>query len=345
MLYLEAVAQDNSWWRLIILAGLAIPITAILAEKVSSTVLLALITGGVVVGTAAFIARSPIGEAIAERIRQKTLQSAPKGLRNETDAKPDLESVILEHLADSIAPERNRSRSSLERKKLEEAFLEKVLKELIPKTDRSASGENRQNVSKDFPEGIIAIMFTDMENFTELIERGDEEAYRILKRHNNIITESASQWNGRVVKGYGDGFMIAFPSVRRAVYSAISIQSLLQTHNSKFPSDERIRVRVGIDAGEPIREGDDYIGRAVNRAARIADAASGGQIYVSDMVRQLVGPIQDLQYIDRGTHTLKGFKEQQQLFEIGRIEALSHPLDSEIDRGIAELEKRVIDMP
>jgi class 3 adenylate cyclase len=299
------------WWKYLILSIFGIGIVEGM-RHLETEALLALFLGSSFVAATWLITRSSIGEAIADRIRNSSKN-------------PSINDAIAEHIRGKTL-----------------AQLDKMDKpDLISQPDKLFSKGDKKKIESDFPEGIIAIMFTDMENFTGLIERGDEEAYRLLKKHNQLIHESAKQWKGHVVKGYGDGFMVAFPSARRAVYAAISIQQLLENQNCNLMADEQIHVRIGIDAGEPIKEGDDYIGRAVNRAARISALASGKQIYVSDTVRQLVGPIQNLQYIDLGDQSLKGFKDQHQIFEISRVEALAHPLDSEIDRGIAELEKRV----
>ncbi len=105
--------------------------------------------------------------------------------------------------------------------------------------------------------------------------------------------------------------MIAFPSARKAVLCAADIQDALARYNET--NREKIKVRIGINSGEPIKEGEDFIGRTVNLASRIVDQAKGGQIYVSDVVKNLAGEIKGLQYIDKGQHDLKGFTEPQRL--------------------------------
>jgi class 3 adenylate cyclase len=263
--------------------------------------LIALIAGGALVGTTALITRSSIGEAIAEYIR----------------AKARLKGSALEE------------------------YIQEAVRQELRSQQRRLSIEERKRLQTDFPGGIVVIMFTDMKDFTRYVERGDEQAYRVLQRHNQIIREAAERCGGRVVKSYGDGFMIAFSSARRAVFAAAGIQDLLCSYNRDRPLEEQIHVRIGLDAGEPLRDGDDYIGRAVNLAARITAIAEGGQVLISATVRQLAGPLQGLQYIDRGLHQIKGFSERQRLYEVSRIEALAYPLDSEIEEGLAELERRV----
>ncbi len=84
-------------------------------------------------------------------------------------------------------------------------------------------------------------------------------------------------------------------------------------------SDTPIRIRVGINAGEPIAEDDDLYGTAVIQAARVMGIADGGQILVTDTVRNLVAG-KDYRFSDHGTHDLKGFEEPARLFEVSWID-------------------------
>ena len=85
-------------------------------------------------------------------------------------------------------------------------------------------------------------------------------------------------------------------------------------------ADEPIRVRIGLNAGEPIAEDDDLFGTAVNEAARITATAEGGEILVSNVVRELAKG-KDFLFADRGETTLKGFDEPVRLYELRWREA------------------------
>jgi len=115
----------------------------------------------------------------------------------------------------------------------------------------------------------------------------------------------------------GDGFMIAFYSARKAVSCAVDIQRELQEFNRENPERQH-KVRIGLNLGEVIIEEEDYFGSAVVIAARILDESSGGQILVSDLLRQVAdGPSNSEQeYSDFGRRTLKGFEEGEQIFEV-----------------------------
>ena len=116
----------------------------------------------------------------------------------------------------------------------------------------------------------------------------------------------------------GDGFMASFGSATRALECAVALQRAFEEHNQS--ATEAIRVRVGLNAGEPIAEDDpggrsDLFGTAVNLAARIAAKADAGEILVADVVRQLVAG-KDFLFNDRGEQALRGFEDPVRVFEV-----------------------------
>jgi class 3 adenylate cyclase len=161
---------------------------------------------------------------------------------------------------------------------------------------------------------VRTIVFTDVEASTALNERlGDEGARKVLREHERLTREALSEHGGSEVKAMGDGFMAWFPSATRAVECAIALQRAFASRNDT--SVEPIRVRVGINAGEPIAEGDDLFGASVIATARIAAQAKGGQILASDAVRQLLAG-KGFTFTAQGEHALKGFEEPVRLFEV-----------------------------
>src|SRR4029450_8562542 len=91
---------------------------------------------------------------------------------------------------------------------------------------------------------------------------------------------------GVEVSTHGDAFFVAFRSPAGAVRAAVAAQRALAAHD--WSPGPAVRVRMGVHTGEGTRGGDDYVGIDVHRAARIADAAHGGQVIVSDATRGLV---------------------------------------------------------
>ena len=110
---------------------------------------------------------------------------------------------------------------------------------------------------------------------------------------------------GFEVKSQGDGFMVAFSSARRAVDCAIAIQRAFAAQGEETP-DEAIRVRIGLHTGEAIRERDDFFGRNVILAARIAAQAAGGEILVSSLLKQLTESSGDVRFGEAREVNLKG---------------------------------------
>jgi len=141
------------------------------------------------------------------------------------------------------------------------------------------------------PDGTVAIVFSDIESSSEIAERlGDERWLAVLHTHNEIVRELVAAHGGTEVKALGDGFMLAFPTAAGAVVCAAAVQRAFAEHNAANPG-EPIRVRVGVHAGQAIREGEDFFGKTVILAARIAAEARGGEILVSDSVRQHLGAL------------------------------------------------------
>ena len=167
--------------------------------------------------------------------------------------------------------------------------------------------------------GFVTLLFTDVEGSTALTDRlGDTKAREILREHEEITRDALTAHGGSEVKTLGDGFMASFSSATKALECAIALQQAFATRNES--TDEPIRVRIGLSAGEPIAEDEDLFGTAVNEAARISAAAKGGEILVADVVRQLTKG-KDFQFSDRGETSLRGFEDPVRVYEVRWREA------------------------
>jgi adenylate cyclase len=113
---------------------------------------------------------------------------------------------------------------------------------------------------------------------------------------------------GREIKHTGDGIMASFASARGAVDCAIAIQRALAAGDS-------VRVRIGLNAGEPVAEEQDLYGTSVQMAARVCAEANAGEIMVSNVVRELAAG-KGFLFNDRGDRTLKGFEDPVRVFEV-----------------------------
>jgi len=172
-------------------------------------------------------------------------------------------------------------------------------------------------------EGTVTIMFTDMEGSTNLLStRGFTESHEIMKAYETIIDEQVAEHAGRRIKGLGDGLMVSFGSSRHGVECALDIQQAINEYSKQNP-ERTIRIRIGLNTGEVVEEAGDIFGAAVNVAARVAGKAKGGEILVSDVVRQLVGPLAEIKFDYRGAYKLKGFPDRWRLHKVTPGESTS----------------------
>jgi class 3 adenylate cyclase len=157
----------------------------------------------------------------------------------------------------------------------------------IDNVARAVERERPQVTVHPAPDGTVTIMFSDIEDSTVLTERlGDQAWQDLLRKHNSLIREQLKAYDGYEVKTMGDGFMVAFQSAKKALDCAIAIQRALDAHNAA--DGQHVKVRIGLHAGEMIREGDDFYGKNVIMASRVAGKAAGGEILVSSLLRSLV---------------------------------------------------------
>ena len=166
------------------------------------------------------------------------------------------------------------------------------------------------------PDGTVTIVFSDMEGYTEMTERlGDLRAREILYAHNQIIREQVAKCGGFEVKSQGDGFMLAFAGASKALRCAVAIQQAFVDYDDNHP-DEPIRVRMGLHTGEALKEADDFLGRTVIIASRIADEAKGGQILVSALLKELTDGTGEFDFGDLREVKLKGLSQTYRLYPV-----------------------------
>jgi len=174
--------------------------------------------------------------------------------------------------------------------------------------------------------GFQTILFTDVEGSTALTERlGDAKGRELLREHESITRDALSEHGGAEVKTLGDGFMASFSSATGALECAIALQRAFEKRNAGAQQatqtgKQPLRIRIGLNAGEPIAEDDpggraDLFGTAVNMAARIAAKAEGGEILASNVVRELVAG-KGFLFNDRGETELRGFEDPVRVYEV-----------------------------
>jgi class 3 adenylate cyclase/pimeloyl-ACP methyl ester carboxylesterase len=156
--------------------------------------------------------------------------------------------------------------------------------------------------------GFTTIVFTDLVASTELLARlGDAEGREAFRWVERTTANVASTHDGDVVKYTGDGSLVAFSSTSEALAFALSLMEAMM--------QSPLELRIGMAAGEPIREDGDLHGAVVHQASRVADHAGAGEILVADTVRQLALG-KGFSFEPAGEHTLKGFDEPVRLWRV-----------------------------
>jgi class 3 adenylate cyclase len=165
------------------------------------------------------------------------------------------------------------------------------------------------------PDGTVTFLFSDIEGSTAMTERlGDQRWLELLRGHNAIVRERVAAHEGFEVKSEGDGFMLAFGSARKALQCSVDIQRAFAERNAS--AAEPITVRIGLHTGEAIKEDEDFFGKNVILAARIASQAHGGEILVSSLLKDLTESGGDIAFGEGREVELKGLVGPHQVFEV-----------------------------
>jgi predicted ATPase/class 3 adenylate cyclase len=157
------------------------------------------------------------------------------------------------------------------------------------------------------PTGTVTFLFTDIEGSTQLLRELGEDYDNVLAEHRRLLRDAFEARGGVEVDTQGDAFFVSFARASDAAAAAAVAQDAL--------ASTPVRVRMGIHTGEPRTTEEGYAGIDVHRAARIGNAANGGQIVVSPTTRQLLDGEAELK--DLGEHRLKDFPGPTRLFQLG----------------------------
>ena len=163
----------------------------------------------------------------------------------------------------------------------------------------------------------LTFLFSDIEGSTRLLESLGSAAYTaVLERQAALLRAAFTAHGGREEATEGDSFFVVFDSALEAVMAAVEAQRALAAE--PWPDGVEVNVRMGLHAGEASESAAGLVGLDINRAARIAAAAHGGQVVVSDAVRTLVTPALGggISLHGLGSHRLKDLREPQPLCQL-----------------------------
>ena len=165
-------------------------------------------------------------------------------------------------------------------------------------------------------DGTTTIMFSDVSDYSGITTRlGDAAAHELLREYSQLVRTLLAKHGGHEVKAQGDGFMVAFPSVSRALRCAVELQQSMDERN-RASDGEAVRIHVGVHAGEVVREGSDYLGSTVIVASRLADAAGPEEILVSAVARELADGSREFGFGAPRSVMLKGFTEPRLAYPV-----------------------------
>src|SRR3990172_610044 len=166
------------------------------------------------------------------------------------------------------------------------------------------------------PTGTVTFLFTDVEGSTRLVQELGGKWTTVVEDHDRLLRTAVEGNGGVVVRFEGDAVFAVFSSPVDAVGAAVAAQQALVGH--EFPGGAPIPVRMGLHTGIGALGGADYVGIDVHRAARVAAAAHGGQIVLSEATAPLVERSlpEGSHLVDLGKHRLKDLAEAETLFQV-----------------------------
>lgn len=168
----------------------------------------------------------------------------------------------------------------------------------------------------DLPSGTVTFLFTDIEGSTRLLQQLGDKFAPLLAEQEQLLREAFETHNGSVVRTQGDSFFVAFSRALDAVKAVVQSQHALAAH--PWTDGVSVRVRMGLHTGEPQISASDYVGLDVHRAARIAAAAHGSQVLLSQTTYALVeSELPDgVTLRDLGEHRLKDLRQHKHLYQL-----------------------------
>jgi DNA-binding NarL/FixJ family response regulator/class 3 adenylate cyclase len=164
----------------------------------------------------------------------------------------------------------------------------------------------------------VTFLFSDVEGSTALLRSLRDDYATVMGEHERLLREAWAASGGRELDADGDSFFVAFRRPRQAVDAAVAAQRALAAHS--WPEGVELRVRIGVHTGEASLVGDQYVGLAVHRAARICDAGHGGQTLISETTRSLLEDeemeFEGFEVHDLGPQLLKDFDRPVRIYQL-----------------------------
>jgi len=193
---------------------------------------------------------------------------------------------------------------------------------------------------------LAAILSADVAGYSRLMEADESGTLAALKRFRaELIDPAIARYGGRIVGTAGDGLLCEFPSVVDAVQCAVDIQQATPAHNANLPEDRRMQLRIGVNLGDVLVEGDDIFGDGVNVAARLEALATPGTVLVSGTVQEQAAGKLPYAFEDLGERSVKNIARPVRVWQVGaRVPTGSTPANASAGpaSGVAPAERPTI---
>jgi len=164
---------------------------------------------------------------------------------------------------------------------------------------------------------LAAIVVADVVGYSRQMEADESGTLdRLQALYAEVVRPTTNEFRGRIVKRTGDGWLAEFASATDAVRSSVEIQERAAARNAHSAADRRLELRIGVNLGEIIFDGDDVFGNGVNIAARLESIATPGQVCISGSVHEQVRGVLDVVCEDIGEHVVKNIARPVRCFAI-----------------------------
>ncbi|MEO5782790.1 MAG: adenylate/guanylate cyclase domain-containing protein, partial [Ginsengibacter sp.] len=183
---------------------------------------------------------------------------------------------------------------------------------------------------------LAAIMFTDIEGYTAIMQQDEQNAMLIRDRHREIILREHEKFDGRVIQFYGDGTLSIFNSAVQAVQCAVAMQQI-------FCNQPVVPVRMGIHLGDIIINDEHVFGDGVNVASRIESLGVTGSILISDKVNNELRNHPKIKTVSMGNYHFKNIDKEIEVFAIDD-ECVVKPIPNTLKGKTQEKNSPVVEM-
>ena len=170
---------------------------------------------------------------------------------------------------------------------------------------------------------LSAVLFTDIEGYTALVQQDEQQGLSIRNRHREVVQKGHEEFNGQIIQYYGDGTLSIFQSVIDAANCAIAMQKI-------FCLSPVVPVRMGLHLGDIIFEDGQVFGNGVNLASRIESLGVAGSVLISDKVNDELKNHPNFKTVSMGIYQLKNVQEEVEVFAIAD-EGLKMPVPRSLE--------------